>query len=84
MARDVGCFGNRREIQRLTGFEGAFVQGAGWLTLEDLRWDESVGESRGRLLSRSASTYKLPAWSEMPEELQQAIRNLRRALTRLG
>ena len=21
--------------------EGGFVQGAGWLTLEDLRWDES-------------------------------------------
>ncbi|HET9022314.1 MAG TPA: molybdopterin cofactor-binding domain-containing protein [Ornithinibacter sp.] len=53
--------------------EGAFVQGAGWLTLEDLRWDESVGESRGRLLSRSASTYKLPAWSEMPEELHVAL-----------
>ncbi len=53
--------------------EGAFVQGAGWLTLEDLRWDESDGESRGRLLSRSASTYKLPAWSEMPEELHVAL-----------
>ena len=24
--------------------EGGFVQGAGWLTLEDLRWDESDGE----------------------------------------
>jgi xanthine dehydrogenase large subunit len=53
--------------------EGAFVQGAGWLTIEDLRWDESDGESRGRLLSRAASTYKLPAWSEMPEELHVAL-----------
>lgn len=47
--------------------EGAFVQGAGWLTLEDLRWDESDGESRGRLATQAASTYKLPSFSEMPE-----------------
>jgi xanthine dehydrogenase large subunit len=46
--------------------EGAYVQGAGWLTLEDLRWDESDGEHRGRLLTQSASTYKLPSLSEMP------------------
>lgn len=43
--------------------EGGFVQGAGWLTLEDLRWDDGDG----RLLTQSASTYKLPSLSEMPE-----------------
>ncbi|HEX2247266.1 MAG TPA: xanthine dehydrogenase molybdopterin binding subunit, partial [Arthrobacter sp.] len=48
--------------------EGGFVQGAGWLTLEELRWDESDGEHRGRLSTQSASTYKLPSFSEMPEE----------------
>ncbi|MEO8221917.1 MAG: xanthine dehydrogenase molybdopterin binding subunit [Specibacter sp.] len=48
--------------------EGGYVQGAGWLTLEDLRWDESEGPHRGRLLTQSASTYKLPSFSEMPEE----------------
>jgi xanthine dehydrogenase large subunit len=47
--------------------EGGFVQGAGWLTLEDLRWDESDGERRGRLATQAASTYKLPSFSEMPE-----------------
>ena len=47
--------------------EGGFVQGAGWLTLEDLRWDTSDGPSRGRFLTQSASTYKLPSFSEMPE-----------------
>ncbi len=47
--------------------EGGFVQGAGWLTLEDLRWDESDGPGRGRLLTQAASTYKLPSLSEMPE-----------------
>lgn len=48
--------------------EGGFVQGAGWLTLEDLRWDVSDGEGRGRLTTQSASTYKLPSFSEMPEQ----------------
>jgi xanthine dehydrogenase large subunit len=43
--------------------EGGFVQGAGWLTLEELLWDEE-----GRLATNSASTYKLPSWSEMPDE----------------
>ncbi|MBO0819737.1 MAG: xanthine dehydrogenase molybdopterin binding subunit [Nocardiopsaceae bacterium] len=43
--------------------EGGFVQGAGWLTLEDLRWD--AGD--GRLLTQAASTYKLPSLSELPE-----------------
>jgi xanthine dehydrogenase large subunit len=47
--------------------EGGFVQGAGWLTLEDLRWDLSDGPGRGQLLTQAASTYKLPSFSEMPE-----------------
>jgi xanthine dehydrogenase large subunit len=47
--------------------EGGFVQGVGWLTLEDLRWDESDGPGRGRLLTQSASTYKLPSIGEMPD-----------------
>jgi xanthine dehydrogenase large subunit len=47
--------------------EGAFVQGAGWLTLEDLRWDVSEQPTRGRLATQAASTYKLPSFSEMPE-----------------
>jgi len=48
--------------------EGGFVQGTGWLTLEDLRWDESDGPHRGRLATQAASTYKLPSFSEMPSE----------------
>ncbi|MFJ7156481.1 xanthine dehydrogenase molybdopterin binding subunit [Streptomyces sp. NPDC101118] len=50
--------------------EGGFVQGAGWLTLEDLRWDTGDGPNRGRLLTQAASTYKLPSFSEMPEEFR--------------
>ncbi len=47
--------------------EGGYVQGCGWLTLEDLRWDTSDGPNRGRLATQAASTYKLPSFSEMPE-----------------
>jgi xanthine dehydrogenase large subunit len=53
--------------------EGGFIQGVGWLTLEDLRWDESEGPSRGRLTTQSASTYKLPSFSELPQELNVAF-----------
>lgn len=42
--------------------EGGFIQGAGWLTLEELVWD-----AEGRLATNGASTYKLPSWSELPE-----------------
>jgi xanthine dehydrogenase large subunit len=48
--------------------EGGFVQGAGWLTLEELRWDTGDGRHRGRLATQAASTYKIPSFSEMPEE----------------
>ena len=53
--------------------EGGFVQGMGWLTLEDLRWDESDGPGRGRLTTQSASTYKLPSFSELPDEFNVAL-----------
>jgi xanthine dehydrogenase large subunit len=53
--------------------EGGFVQGAGWLTLEDLRWDESDRPTRGRLATQAASTYKLPSLSEMPEVFNVAL-----------
>ena len=42
--------------------EGGFIQGVGWLTLEELVWD-----SHGRLATAGASTYKLPSWSEIPD-----------------
>ena len=48
--------------------EGGFMQGLGWLTLEDLRWDDA-----GRLATRSASTYKLPSFSELPPEFNVAL-----------
>lgn len=53
--------------------EGGFVQGMGWLTLEDLRWDESDGPGRGRLTTQAASTYKLPSIGELPDVLNVAL-----------
>ncbi|MGW2378302.1 xanthine dehydrogenase molybdopterin binding subunit [Kitasatospora sp. NPDC001683] len=53
--------------------EGGFVQGTGWLTLEDMRWDSGDGPDRGRLLTQAASTYKLPSFSEMPERFNVTL-----------
>jgi xanthine dehydrogenase molybdopterin binding subunit/xanthine dehydrogenase small subunit len=43
--------------------EGGFVQGAGWLTCEELLWDHT-----GRLLTHSPDTYKIPAVGDRPIE----------------
>ncbi|HEY3530810.1 MAG TPA: molybdopterin cofactor-binding domain-containing protein [Nocardioides sp.] len=57
--------------------EGGFVQGVGWLTLEDLRWetthDGAHPERHGRLSTQAASTYKLPSFAEMPEVFNVAM-----------
>ena len=42
--------------------EGGFVQGAGWLTTEELVWDTA-----GHLKTHAPSTYKIPACSDRPE-----------------
>jgi len=42
--------------------EGGFVQGAGWLTMEELVWDDA-----GRLRTHAPSTYKIPAVADRPE-----------------
>ena len=43
--------------------EGAFVQGQGWLTSEELVWDKA-----GRLLTHGPSTYKIPGSRDVPPE----------------
>jgi len=48
--------------------EGGFVQGMGWLTSEELKWDE-----HGKLLTHSASTYQLPAISDAPVEFNVTL-----------
>ena len=49
--------------------EGGFVQGMGWLTREQLKWDAKTG----RLLSQGASTYEIPAFSDAPAEFNVTL-----------
>ncbi len=42
--------------------EGAFLQGTGWLTSEELWWD-----AKGNLKTHAPSTYKIPAVSDWPK-----------------
>ena len=48
--------------------EGGFVQGAGWLTMEEVNW-----KSNGQITTHSPSTYKIPAASDMPEKFNVEI-----------
>ncbi|MFN6005599.1 MAG: xanthine dehydrogenase molybdopterin binding subunit, partial [Paracoccaceae bacterium] len=48
--------------------EGAYVQGAGWLTTEELVWD-----GKGRLSTHAPSTYKIPACSDRPDVFNVAL-----------
>ncbi len=48
--------------------EGAYVQGAGWLTTEELVWDD-----KGKLWTHAPSTYKIPACSDRPKEFNVAL-----------
>ena len=41
--------------------EGGFIQGMGWLTMEEVVWDAS-----GKLLTHAPSTYKIPVASDCP------------------
>ncbi len=48
--------------------EGGFVQGLGWLTLEELVWD-----GQGCLTTRGAATYKIPGLAEVPADFHVAL-----------
>ncbi|MBV7407529.1 xanthine dehydrogenase molybdopterin binding subunit [Maritimibacter sp. DP1N21-5] len=48
--------------------EGGYVQGAGWLTTEELVWDH-----KGVLRTHAPSTYKIPACSDRPEVFNVAL-----------
>ncbi|MCS0590504.1 xanthine dehydrogenase molybdopterin binding subunit [Massilia norwichensis] len=45
--------------------EGAFIQGMGWLTTEELWWNAG-----GKLMTHAPSTYKIPAVSDCPEDFR--------------
>ncbi|WP_020682633.1 xanthine dehydrogenase molybdopterin binding subunit [Marinobacterium rhizophilum] len=45
--------------------EGGFVQGMGWLTMEELNWN-----AQGKLTTNSPASYKIPAVADMPADLR--------------
>ena len=45
--------------------EGGFVQGAGWLTMEELHWN-----AHGQLATHAPSTYKIPCASDRPLDMR--------------
>lgn len=48
--------------------EGGFLQGAGWLTSEELYWSDT-----GELKTHAPSTYKIPAVSDWPEDARISL-----------
>ncbi|KZB71241.1 MULTISPECIES: xanthine dehydrogenase molybdopterin binding subunit [Thalassospira] len=48
--------------------EGGFIQGMGWLTSEELWWDD-----KGSLRTHAPSTYKIPACSDRPEDFRMEL-----------
>jgi len=48
--------------------EGGFVQGAGWLTAEELQWND-----RGELQTHAPSTYKIPTCSDLAPDFRVVL-----------
>ena len=48
--------------------EGGFVQGQGWLTMEEVNW-----KANGQITTFSPSTYKIPAVSDIPKKFKVEI-----------
>ena len=48
--------------------EGGFIQGCGWVTTEDLKYD-----AEGHLLNHSPDTYKIPTINDIPDDFRVDI-----------
>jgi xanthine dehydrogenase molybdopterin binding subunit len=48
--------------------EGGYVQGVGWCTTEEVKWDD-----RGNLMTHSPDTYKIPSVQDIPKEFKTAL-----------
>lgn len=61
--------------------EGGFIQGMGWLTSEELWWNDA-----GQLRTHAPSTYKIPACSDRPEDFRLELwlsgRNVEKSIHR--
>jgi xanthine dehydrogenase molybdopterin-binding subunit B len=48
--------------------EGGFIQGVGWVTTEEIKWDK-----KGHLLTHSPDTYKIPTVNDIPDIFNVAL-----------
>ncbi len=48
--------------------EGGYIQGVGWCTTEECKWDE-----HGRLLNHSPDTYKIPGVQDIPRDFRVSL-----------
>jgi xanthine dehydrogenase molybdopterin-binding subunit B len=48
--------------------EGGYIQGVGWVTTEEIRWDE-----KGNLLTHSPDTYKIPSVQDIPKDFRTQL-----------
>lgn len=54
--------------------EGAFIQGMGWLTMEELVWQPmDAPRHAGRLMTHAPSTYKIPTANDCPPVFNVAL-----------
>lgn len=54
--------------------EGAFIQGMGWLTMEELWWHPQDGsKNQGKLMTHAPSTYKIPTANDCPADFRVAL-----------
>jgi xanthine dehydrogenase molybdopterin binding subunit len=48
--------------------EGGYVQGVGWCTTEEIKWDD-----KGNLMTHSPDTYKIPAVGDIPKDFRTSL-----------
>jgi xanthine dehydrogenase molybdopterin-binding subunit B len=48
--------------------EGGYIQGVGWCTTEEIKWDE-----KGNLMTHSPDTYKIPTVQDIPKDFRVAL-----------
>ncbi|HLF20580.1 MAG TPA: xanthine dehydrogenase molybdopterin binding subunit, partial [Bacteroidota bacterium] len=48
--------------------EGGYIQGVGWCTTEEIKWDD-----KGNLLTHSPDTYKIPSVQDIPKDFRVAL-----------
>ena len=48
--------------------EGGYIQGNGWVTTEEIKWDD-----QGNLLTHSPDTYKIPTVQDIPKDFRTEL-----------